>query len=419
MSSTATADLYYDPYDYDVDVDAQGVWKRLRDEAPLYWNEKYEFYAISRYSDVLPAMLDTETYSSAHATTIELMTPEPSTMPMMIWMDPPDHTRFRKLVSRAFTPRAIADLEGRVSRLCAMLLDPFVGTDGFDYVDQFAALLPPTVILALLGFPEGHAAEWRLGIDDLFHHEQGEAGFKVTDDGLPANLVDGEDSLGSVLFQLLPEIVEERRKHPTDDLISALATHDIEDDDGTLRPVTDLEFQMFIQMLAIAGTETVARLLSWTAVLLARNPEQRALVAADPELAGNAIEELLRYEAPSPVNARWVTRDVEIHGTTVPRGSKLILLNGAANRDERHFPDPDVFDVNRKIDRHLAFGYGTHFCIGAALARLESKIALQETLARFPTWDIDESQLEWVHTSTVRGFARVPIRLVDSATTSA
>ncbi len=410
MTSTTAPDLYYDPYDYDVDVDAQAVWKRLRDEAPVYRNEQFDFYALTRYDDVLPAMLDTETYSSAHATTIELMGPEPVTAPMLIWMDPPDHTRFRKLVSRAFTPRAIADLEERVRRLCATLLDPFVGSEGFDYVDRFGALLPPTVILALLGFPEGHAGEWRLGIDKMFHHERGETGFKVSEEGIPADLR-SDGSIGTVMLEMLPEIMEERRRHPTDDLISALVNSEIEDDDGTTRPVTELEFEMFIQMLAIAGTETVARLLSWTAVILARNPDERALVAADPGLAADAIEELLRYEAPSPVNARWVTRDVRFHDTTIPEGSKLILLNGAANRDERHFADPDRFDVHRKIDRHLSFGYGTHFCIGAALARLESRIALQETLARFPTWDIVDDELEWVHTSTVRGFANVPIHL--------
>jgi cytochrome P450 len=355
-------------------------------------------------------MLDTETFSSAHATTIELMTPEPTTVPMMIWMDPPDHTRFRKLVSRAFTPRAIADLEDRVRRLCATLLDPFVGSDGFDYVDRFAALLPPTVILALLGFPEGHAGEWRLGIDKMFHHERGETGFKVGAEGIPADLR-SDGSVGTVMLAMLPEIMDERRRHPADDLISALVNSEIEDDDGTTRPVTEVEFEMFIQMLAIAGTETVARLLSWTAVILARNPDQRALVAADPGLAGNAIEELLRYEAPSPVNARWLTRDATFQGQTIPEGSKLILLNGAANRDERHFTDPDRFDVRRKIDRHLSFGYGTHFCIGAALARLESRVALQETLARFPTWDVVDDELEWVHTSTVRGFAKVPVHL--------
>ena len=203
MTAAAT-ELYYDPYDYDVDVDAQAVWKRLRDEAPVYRNEQFDFYALTRYDDVLPAMLDTETYSSAHATTIELMGSKPVTAPMMIWMDPPDHTRFRKLVSRAFTPRAIADLEDRVRRLCATLLDPFVGSDGFDYVDRFGALLPPTVILALLGFPEGHAGEWRLGIDKMFHHERGETGFKV----LPLIQPGGE----LLSTDAAPEMVEVARR---------------------------------------------------------------------------------------------------------------------------------------------------------------------------------------------------------------
>ena len=231
MTSTTAPDLYYDPYDYDVDVDAQAVWKRLRDEAPVYRNEQFDFYALTRYDDVLPAMLDTETYSSAHATTIELMGSKPVTAPMMIWMDPPDHTRFRKLVSRAFTPRAIADLEDRVRRLCATLLDPFVGSEGFDYVDRFGALLPTTVILALLGFPEGHAGEWRLGIDEMFHHERGETGFKVSEEGIPADLR-SDGSVGTVMLEMLPEIMEERRRHPTDDLISALVNSEIEDDDG-------------------------------------------------------------------------------------------------------------------------------------------------------------------------------------------
>ncbi len=172
-----------------------------------------------------------------------------------------------------------------------------------------------------------------------------------------------------------------------------------------------MEIFGFVQVLAIAGTETVARLLSWVAVLLARNPEARELLVADPALVGNGIEEILRYEAPSPVNARWTNRSVELHGTVIPQGSKVILLNGSANRDERHFADPDRLDVRRQIDRNLAFGYGAHFCVGAALARLEGRIALTETLRRFPRWDVDESALEWVHTSTVRGFAKVPVLL--------
>ena len=210
---------------------------------------------------------------------------------------------------------------------------------------------------------------------------------------------------------MLPGLIEQRRADPQDDLISILANSDLEEVDGSTRKLTDVEIFSFSTLLSVAGTETVARLLSWAAVLLARNPEQRRILVDDPSIIPNALEETLRYEAPSPVNARWVNHDVEFHGQTVPAGSKLLLLNGSADRDERHFENADTYDVRRKIDRHLAFGYGAHFCVGAALARLESRIAMEEVLKRFPTWEIDESELGWVHTSTVRGFAKVPIHL--------
>jgi cytochrome P450 len=399
------AEPYYDPYDYEVDANAHAVWKRLRDEAPLYWNERYGFYALSRFDDVLPAMLDTTTFSSAHMTVLEMMTPETNSAPgMMIFMDPPEHTHLRKLVSRAFTPRAINGLEDRVRRLCTGYLDPFVGAGSFDFVDDFAARVPPAVILALMGFPEEAADEWRRGIDAMFHMEETDEGFvgRRTADEIQA-------ATAASLFQLLPEMLASRRRHPQDDMVSVLANSDLEEDDGTTRKLTDAEIGSFVTLLSIAGTETVARLLSWAAVLLARHPDQRRLLVENPDVIPNGIEEMLRYEAPSPVNARWVTCDVEYHGQQVPKDSKMILLNGSADRDERRFDDPDRFDVQRAIDRHLAFGYGTHFCVGAALARLEARVALEETLARFPVWDVEDSELEWVHTSTVRGFAKVPI----------
>jgi cytochrome P450 len=399
------AEPYYDPYDYEVDANAHAVWKRLRDEAPLYWNERYGFYALSRFDDVLPAMLDTTTFSSAHMTVLEMMTPETNSAPgMMIFMDPPEHTHLRKLVSRAFTPRAISGLEDRVRRLCTGYLDQFVGAGSFDFVDDFAARVPPAVILALMGFPEEAADEWRRGIDAMFHMEETDEGFvgRRTADEIQA-------ATAASLFQLLPEMLASRRRHPQDDMVSVLANSDLEEDDGTTRKLTDAEIGSFVTLLSIAGTETVARLLSWAAVLLARHPDQRRLLVENPDVIPNGIEEMLRYEAPSPVNARWVTCDVEYHGQQVPKDSKMILLNGSADRDERRFDDPDRFDVQRAIDRHLAFGYGTHFCVGAALARLEARVALEETLARFPVWDVEDSELEWVHTSTVRGFAKVPI----------
>jgi cytochrome P450 len=393
--------VYYDPYDFVVDENAQAVWRRLRDEAPLYWNDRYGFFALSRYDDVLRAVLDTDTFLSSHATVIELITADPVRTSMMIWMDPPEHSWHRKLVSRAFTVKAVSGLEERVAALCNSLLDEVAGASEFDFVDDYAATIPPTMILALLGLPEGMVDEWRRGVDAAFHLEAGDAG-----SGGPSTV----DLAGQVLFDALPGLLAERRAEPQDDLLSVLAHTDL-DEGGTVRRLTDDEIVDFVRMIAVAGTETVARHLGWTAVLLDRHPDQRASLVDDPGLIPNAVEEILRYEAPSPVNARWVARDCELHGRTVPAGSKLVLLNGAGNRDERHFADPDRFDVHRPIDRHLSFGYGAHFCIGAALARLEGQVALREVLRRYPTWEVDHDRAEMVHTSTVRGYAKVPVRV--------
>jgi cytochrome P450 len=405
---TAT-ELYYDPYDYAIDADPYPIWRRLRDESPLYWNEKHGFYALSRYDDVLQGLLDSDTFVSGHGIQLDMITDEPyENIPMMIMKDPPEHTILRKLVSRAFTPRRIADLEGKIAGICNDFLDTVEGQDEFDYVETFAGLLPPTVILALVGYPEGHAAEFRELANTSLHVEDGS-----TRDGSVDQLqsmVTEDGQINTAAFALLPELMEERRKDPQDDLITGLVHAKIEED-GVSRTLTLDEIVGFVMLLSLAGTETVARLLGFAAVTLAQNPDQRQLLVDEPALLPNAIDELLRFEAPSPIQSRYVARDVELHGTIVPRGSRMALLNGSADRDERHFPDPDRFDVRRVIDRHLAFGYGTHFCIGAALARLEGKVALQETLRRFPTWEIDESGLERVHTSTVRGYTNVPMRV--------
>jgi cytochrome P450 len=207
------------------------------------------------------------------------------------------------------------------------------------------------------------------------------------------------------------ELVDERSARPRDDMLSDLLVAEIALDDGTDRRLTRDEVLSFFSLLQFAGTETTARLLGWAAVLLARHPDQRSFLVRDPALIANAVEELLRYEAPSPIQARFVTQDVELHGTTLPRWSKVALLTGSAGRDERKFPDPDRFDVTRHFDRHVSFGYGTHFCLGANLARLESRVVLEETLRRMPEWNVDESTVEFVRTSTVRGPAKVPVSL--------
>jgi cytochrome P450 len=392
-------DLVYDPYDYAIDTDPHPTFKRLRDEAPIYWNEQHGFWALSRFHDVLAASIDHETFSSARGTVIELMD-HPMANPPMIFMDPPQHTRFRKLVRRTFTRRSVSGLEGRIRQLCAGILDRFVGSGGFDYVADFGARLPVMVISSLLGAPEEDQEQLRLWSDLALHREPGETGLSQ------AALDASKD-----IFDYWQRQIDERRRRPSDDVMSDLARADLEQDDGTTRKLSDGELHAFYGLISAAGNETVARFLGWAATLLARNPGERAKLVADPGLIPNAVEEILRYEAPSPVQGRWVTRDVEFHGTVVPKDSKITLLTASANRDERKFDNPDRLDVTRKIDQHLSLGFGIHFCLGASLARLEGRVALEETLRRFPTWKIDEDGLEWVHTSTVRGYAKVPLRL--------
>jgi cytochrome P450 len=317
----------------------------------------------------------------------------------MIFMDPPDHDRLRKLVSRAFTPSRIRELEASVTELVDDYLEQFVGAETFDYVEQFGALVPPMVIGELLGVPAPDRDQLRHWFDDILHHDEHSTG--------PSERA---TAAGLATFEYVTAMIAQRRRAPRDDLITALLDAEL-DEGGAARKLDDFEVVSFVLLLAGAGVETVARLLSWAAVVLARNPDQRALLARDPALIANGVEELLRYEAPSPVNGRWVTRPFEAYGTVVPAESKILLLNGSANRDEREFDHPDRFDVRRTIKRHITFGYGAHFCLGAALARLEGHIALASTLARFPTWEIDDAELVPVHTSTVRGYASVPIHL--------
>ena len=391
--------LVYDPYDYAIDADPHPVWKRLRDEAPVYYNPEHDFYALSRFDDVLAAHLDPATYSSAHTTVLEIMGPEPSELmrSMMIFMDPPLHTRYRKLVSRAFTPRHMAALEPRIRALASGFLDEFTGSGGFDFVADFGARLPVMVISALLGAPEEDEVQLREWTDATLHIDPGEM----------------MGTRASGIFQAIHDYwqahIDDRRRNPRDDIMSELMTADFEDDDGVVRSLTDQEIHAFMGLLSGAGNETVARFLGWSAVGLDRFPDERRKLVRDPALIPNAVEEILRWEAPSPIQGRWVTHEVEVQGTVLPEASKVALLTGAANRDERVFADPDRIDVERTISRHVAFGYGVHFCLGAALARLEGRIALEETLRRYPQWEVDTDRCEMVHTSTVRGYAKVPI----------
>ena len=392
------SELYYDPYDYEIDADPHPLWKRMRDEAPLYRNEKFDFYALSRFSDVMAASIDAKTYSSAYGTVLELMLDERNASPMMIFNDAPEHTALRKLVSRAFSPRRIAELEPRVRGFARKYLDEQVGSGGFDYLADFGAKLPTMVISSMLGVPEEDCEEIRVWTDALLHRDPNET------DATNFNKINEK------LWGYFATYVAERREQPKDDMMTDLLQAEIELDDGGKRRLDDTELLAFIGLLSGAGNETVARLLGWAATTLARFPEERAKLVRDKSKIGNAVEELLRYEAPSPVQGRRLTRDVELYGESVPSGAKMLLLTGSAGRDDREYEDPDRFDVDRVIDRHASLGFGAHFCLGASLARLEGRIALEETLDRFPEWEVLWDETEMVHTSTVRGYAKVPIR---------
>jgi len=395
------AGLRWDPFDRSLHRDPFGVWARLRDEAPVYHNDEYDFYALSRFTDVVEASLTPEVFSSAHGVTLDAISPDPLDPPRaMIMMDPPDHTAMRKMVNRTFFRSTVAKLEDRVRQLSRGYLDALVGTDGFDYVRDFSMKLPVMVISSLLGFPERDHDNLREWSDAQIHRDEGSA--ELSAHGHETHIK---------LMSYYHQQVQLRRSEPTDDVVSDLMVADLVQDGRETRRLDDGELLVFIALVNLAGNETVARLLGSAALTLARHPDQRAKLVADPHLIGNAVEEILRYEAPSPVQGRYCTRDATFHGTTIPAGSKVALLTGSAGRDERQYDNPDVFDVERKGIRHISFGHGAHFCLGAALARLEARVALEETLVRFPSWEVDEAAVEYVHTNSVRGPARVPIRV--------
>jgi cytochrome P450 len=393
-------DLYWDPFSPELRDDPYPLWKRLRDEAPLYYNDRHDFWVLTRFHDIEQAHRDVETYSSSHGTTLESMSREPmADTGLIIALDPPRHTMLRRLVSRAFTTRRVSMLENRIRSVCAELLDPHIGAGTFDYVQDFSAILPPTIISALLGVPEQDQEKLRHLVDDVFAID--ESGIGMT----------GEVSKNAIveLFGYLGSQFADRKTHPREDMFTELLQAEITDESGTVRRLTDQELVSFGLLLFAAGSETVARHLGWLASVLPDYPDQRAELAKDFSLIPNTIEEILRLEAPSPVQGRWVTKDVTLHGATIPANSRAVLLTGSAGRDERKYDHPDVLDIHRKVDLHLAFGYGVHFCLGAALARMEGRIGLEETFKRWPEWQVDRDNAVLLYTSTVRGPLKLPV----------
>ena len=394
MTATSVSDIYYDPFDIEIDRDPHPLWKRMRDEVPLYRNEKYDFYALSRFEDVEQALVDWDTFRSGKGSTLEVIMADMAIPPgLILFEDPPIHDVHRGILSRVFTPRKMNAIEPKIREFCARTLDPLREAGRFDFVRDLGAVMPMLTIGMLLGIPEEDQVAIRDRIDE---------GLRISEDGeVPVGQFDGG--------ALFAEYIDWRADHPSDDLMTELLNVEFEDETGTTRKLSRTEVLTYVMLLAGAGNETTTRLIGWTGKLLAEHADQRRELAADRSLVPQAIEEVLRYEAPSPVQARTISRDVEYHGRTVAAGNVMVILNGSGNRDDRHFPDGDRFDIHRTIDHHLSFGYGLHFCLGAALARLEGRVALDEVLQRWTDWEVDWDHAKQAHTPNVRGWERLPV----------
>ncbi|ROO85898.1 cytochrome P450 [Actinocorallia herbida] len=389
-------DVYYDPYDVEIDADPYPVYRRLREEAPLYYNDKHDFYAVSRYEDVEAGLGDPATFISGRGAILELIKANIEFPPgVIIFEDPPLHTVHRRLLSGIFTPRKVLALEPKIRDFCARSIDRTAGTGRFDFVADLGARMPMQTIGMLLGIPEADQEAIRDQVDDSLR----------TEEGKPMEL-----DLDFLAGEAFGAYIDWRADHPSDDIMTDLLQAEFEDETGTRRRLTREEILTYVTIVAGAGNETTNRLIGWAGKVLADHPAQRAELAANHALIPNAIEELLRFEPPAHHMARYVTRDVEVHGRTVPEGSVMMFLVAAANRDGNRHTDGDAFDIHRTVGPQLTFGRGTHFCLGAALARLEGKIALEEILKRYPTWEI-ETGAKLAPTSTVRGFESLPARV--------
>jgi len=397
MNTSAVSDspVYWDPYRPDLALNPYPAYKRLREEAPLYYNEQYEFYALSRFRDVERYLNDWRNFSSARGDVLEIIkSGMPAPEGMFIWEDPPLHDVHRSVVSRVFTPRRMNDLEDMIRKYTASCLDPLVGSDRIDFIADLGARLPGGVIGILLGIPARDQDLVRELVEDRLRTERGKP---MDVEHAYADIGDG-----------FAAYIEWREKHPSDDLMTQLLHAEFVDDKGVNRKLTRAEVLAFTDVLAGAGNDTTNRFIGWMGKVLSDHPDQRREIAANPALIPGAVEEILRLEPPGPAIARYVTNDVEVRGLTVPAGSAMLLVVAAANRDEERFPHGDTFDVHRKGATHITFGRGVHSCLGAALARVEARCAMGEVLKRFPDWTVDLESAELSSSSTTRGWDKLP-----------
>jgi cytochrome P450 len=387
--------VHFDPFDYDFHEDPYPTYRALRDHAPVYRNDELRFWALSRHADVVAGFKDHERLCNSGGISLEMgdLGQDMSAVLSFLGMDPPRHTRMRGLVSRGFTPRRVAELEPRIRALATRTIDRFAERGACDFVAEFAGRLPMDVVSEMLGVPESDRDSLRAWADTVLHREEGVRG--VPPEGVAASMK---------LLQYFVRLIAQRRKQPGADLASALLQVEVEGD-----RLEDKDIIAFCYLMIIAGNETTTKLLANALYWLEKNPAARAEVAARPALVPGWVEETLRYDNSTQLMARTATCDFELHGEKLRRGDKLLLLIGSANRDERVFPDPDAFDLHRDTSESLAFGKGIHFCLGAALARLEGRVSLEEVMRRLPDYRIDARGLRRVHSTNVRGFSALPI----------
>lgn len=400
MNTRTADDLYYDPWDVDLNADPYPMFRRIREDAPLYYNAEHDFYALSRFDDVNRALVDHQTFSSARGVVLEIIKAGVEIPPgLLIFEDPPVHDIHRSLLSRAFTPRKINALEPMIREFTQRCLDPLVGGDRLDFVKDLGAIMPLRVVGMLFGIPEDYQRRVQ---EDGEKFVRTKRGGRMTDN-TDAKLADGE---------VFADFIDWRTTHPADDLTTELLNAEFEDENGVTRKLHRDELLMFMKVVAVAGSETTTRLIGWSGKLLSEHPDQRRRLVDDRSMLPGAIEELLRFEPPALQAARYVTRDIEFHGQTVPEGSAILTLIGAANRDERRFGETaESFDVTRLPRQHLTFGVGAHYCLGNALARIEGRIALDEIMNRFPDWEVDLDAAVFSSSSAVRGWDSMPARV--------
>ncbi|WP_029114699.1 cytochrome P450 [Mycobacterium sp. URHB0044] len=385
---------YFDnPYD---------VYKRMRDEAPIYYDEDEDFYALTRHEDVAAALKDYESFSSSRGCDLSMVRNGEVPQRSIIFMDPPDHRHMRSLLNKAFTPRAMQAQKDTVVEQIDRFLSA-VNPDEFDVVQDFSGPFPVEVITRMAGVPEDFRQQVRHWIDISLHREPGQIDLNETN--MQANMDSGVYYYG---------LVQERRANPQDDMISRLIAAEIPGEDGQMRKLDDIEITGFTTLLGGAGAETVTKLVGSAVVVFAENPDQWQKLLDDRSKVPDAVEELLRYVGPVQYNVRYTLKDVEVPSGTIPAHKPVFLMNAAANLDPRAFTDADKFDIDRDRSeaQNLGLGYGIHSCLGAALARMESAVALEKLLDFMPRYEVDFDGLRKVHMQNVAGFSNVPVKVL-------